>query len=140
MCHVNMLKRYHVRDGTKPLLNQNTVTSDTCNENENPGDDFVMNCDGCDIRLENAISNLRCHTLSQVSSVCILIVTMLFDGGGCNVGNPCIECTIDILKPIECTICDAVFQVKLKQCNIVPAKPIHCTVCGVKFPPNCVIQ
>ncbi len=54
MCHVNMLKGYHVRDDTKPVLNQNTVTSETCDDNENPGDDFVMNCDGCDIRLENA--------------------------------------------------------------------------------------
>ncbi len=40
MCHVNMLKRYHVRDNTKLILNQNTVTSDVCDENENPGNDF----------------------------------------------------------------------------------------------------
>ena len=60
MCHVNILKGY-VTDDTKPVLNQNTVTSDTCDDNENPGDDFVMNCDGCDIRLENAdiLSNLE---------------------------------------------------------------------------------
>ena len=51
---MNMVKGYHVRDDTKPVLNQNTVTSDTCDETENPGDDFVMNCDGCDIRLKNA--------------------------------------------------------------------------------------
>ena len=38
----------------KSKLNQNTVTSDTCHGTENPGDDFVINCDGCDIRLENA--------------------------------------------------------------------------------------
>ena len=61
MCHVNMLKGYHVRDDTKPVLNQNTVTSDTCDETENPGDDIVMNCDGCDIILENAdiLSNFK---------------------------------------------------------------------------------
>ncbi len=52
MCHVNMLKGYHVRDGdTKPVSSQNTVTSNTCDEGEIPGDDFVMNCDGCGIRL-----------------------------------------------------------------------------------------
>ncbi len=51
MCHVNMLKGYHVRDNTKPVLNQNTVASDVCDENENPSNDFFMNCDGCDIRV-----------------------------------------------------------------------------------------
>ncbi len=57
-----MLKGCHVRvDDTKPVLSQNTLTSDTCDERENPGHDFVMNCDGCDIRLENAdiLSNLE---------------------------------------------------------------------------------
>ncbi len=62
MYPVNWLQGYHVRDNTKPVLNQNTVTRDTCDENENPGDNFVMNCDGCDdTRLENAdiMSNLE---------------------------------------------------------------------------------
>ncbi len=76
MCHVNMLKGCHVRDDTKPVLSQNTLSSDTCDKSENPGDDFVMNCDGCDLRLENADISLRCLTFGQVSSVCILIVTM----------------------------------------------------------------
>ena len=74
-CHVNMLNDYHVRDNRKPVLNKKTVTNDICHETENPGDDFVMNCDGCDIRLENA-GSLRCLTLSQVSNVCILIVNV----------------------------------------------------------------
>ena len=39
----------------------------------------------------------------------------VFDGGGCNVDNPCFECSIDIVKPIECTICDAEVQVRLNQ-------------------------
>ena len=43
MFHVNMLKSSHVRDDdTKPVLSQNTLTSDTCDESENPGDDLVM--------------------------------------------------------------------------------------------------
>ncbi len=61
MCHVNMLINYHVRVDTNTLLNQNNVTSVTCDDNESPGDDFAMNCDGCDIRLEKAdiVSNLE---------------------------------------------------------------------------------
>ncbi len=51
MCHVNMLKFYHVRDdGTKPVLSQNTVASDTCGESENPGENIVIDSGGCDIR------------------------------------------------------------------------------------------
>ena len=134
MCHVNMLKGYHVRDNTKPVLNQNIFTSDTC------GDDFVMNCYGCDIRLENAdiLSNLESEVSHlQPSQQCMYPDSNhVFDGGGCNVDNPCVECTIDIVKPIQCTICDAEFQVRLKQCNIVPANPFHCTVCGVEFQLN----
>ena len=34
MCRGNMLKGYHVRDDTKPVLNQNTVTRDTGDEAE----------------------------------------------------------------------------------------------------------
>ena len=60
-----MLEGYHVRDDTKPVLNQNTVTNDTCNDSENSGDDFVMNCDGCDIKLENA--DILSHLESKVS-------------------------------------------------------------------------
>ncbi len=41
----------------------------------------------------------------------------VFDGGGLNVDNPCFECSIDIVKPVECTICDAEFQVILNQCE-----------------------
>ena len=138
MCHVNMLKGYHVRDDTKPELNQNI------DETENPGDDFVMNCDGCDIRLENAdiLSNLE----SKVSHLEPSQQRMypdsndVFDGGGCYVDNPGVECTIDVVKPIQCTICDAEFQVRLKLCHIVPANHIHCTICGVEFHPNCIIQ
>ncbi len=115
MYHAKMLKGYHVRDDTKPVLNQNTVTSDTCGESENPGDDFVMNCDGSDIRLENAdiLSNIE----SKVSHIEPSQQYMypdcnhVFDGGGCNVDNTCVECTIDIVKPFECTICHAEFQV-----------------------------
>ena len=61
MSYVNMLKDYHVGDDTKPVLNHNTVTNDTCDETVNPGDDFVMNCYSCDIRVENAdiLSNLE---------------------------------------------------------------------------------
>ena len=143
MCHVNM-KGYHVRDDTKPVLNQNTITSDTCGYNENPGDDFVMNCGGCDIRLENAdiLSNLESKVSHLETSQQYMYPDSnhMFDGGGCYVDNLCVECTIDIVKPIQCTICDAEFQVRLKQCNIVPAKPNHCTVCGVKFQLNCIIQ
>ena len=107
MCHVNMLKGYHVRDDTRPVFN--TVTNDTCDDNENSGDDFVMNCDGCDIKLENAdiLSNLE----SKVSHL-----------------EPSQQC----MYPVH-----SEFQVRLKQCNIVPAKPNHCTVCGVEFQPNC---
>ncbi len=66
MQHANMLKVYHVRDDdTKPLLNQNTVTSDTCDGNANPGDDVVMTCDICDIRLEN--SDILSNVESKVS-------------------------------------------------------------------------
>ncbi len=34
VCHVNMLKGYHVRDDTTPVLNQNTVNRDTSDEAE----------------------------------------------------------------------------------------------------------
>ncbi len=94
MCHVNMLKCYHVRDDTKPVLNQNNVTSDTCDETENPGDDFVMNCDGCDIRLENAdiLSNLETKVSHLEPQQCMYPDgNHVFDGGGCNVHNPCVE-------------------------------------------------
>ena len=47
MCHVNISKGYHVRYDTKPVLNQNTVTCDTCDETATPSDEFVMNYDGC---------------------------------------------------------------------------------------------
>ncbi len=61
MCHVKMLKDYQVRDDTKPVLNQNIVTSDAYDDNENPRDHFVLNYIGCDIRLETAdgLSNLE---------------------------------------------------------------------------------
>ncbi len=36
MCHLNTLKGCHVKDNTKPVLNQNIVTSNTCDENETP--------------------------------------------------------------------------------------------------------
>ncbi len=51
----------------------------------------------CEIRLKNAdiLSN---HVLA---------------GGGCNIDILCVECTIDIVKPNECTICDVEFQVRL---------------------------
>ncbi len=43
MCHVNMLTDYHIRDDDpKPILSQNTVTSDTSDESENAGYEFVM--------------------------------------------------------------------------------------------------
>ncbi len=66
MCRVNMSKGYHVRDDdTKPVLRRNTVTSDTCDESEIPGDKIVMNCDGCDIGLEN--TGILSNTDSNVS-------------------------------------------------------------------------
>ncbi len=130
MCHVNMLKRYHVRDDTKPVLNQNTITSDTSDDNENPGDDFVMNCDGYDIRLENAdiLSNLESKVSHfETSQQCMNPGSNhVFGGGGCNVGNPCVECNIGIVKPIQCTICDAEFQVRLKQCETYPLYRMWC--------------
>ncbi len=52
MCHVNMLKDFwyilYWGDGKKTVLSQNAVTIDTWDENENPGNDFVMDCRGCD--------------------------------------------------------------------------------------------
>ncbi len=49
------------------------------------------------------------------------------DSGGFIDDILCVECNIDIMKPIECTICDAELQVRLKQCGIVNEKPIDCT-------------
>ena len=144
MCHVNMLKGYHVRDDTKPVLIQNTVTSDKCDDTENPGDDFVMNCDGCDIRLEKAdiLSNLESKVSHLDPSQQFMYAdgNHVFDAGGWNVNNRCVKCIVDIVKSIEFTICDAEFQVRLKQCNTVPAKPNHCTVCDVEFKPNVKLQ
>ncbi len=108
------------------MSNQNTVTSDTCDDNVNPGEDIVMNCNGCDIRLGNAdtLSPLK----SKVSHLEPSQQRMypdsnhVFDGGSCYVANACVECTIDIVKPIQCILCDSEFQVRLKQCNIVPCK------------------
>ncbi len=80
MCYVNMLKGYHVRDGdTKPVLSQNTVTNDTCDESENPGDDFVMDCSGCGIRLENAdiLSNLEAKVSSAVLFTLIITIYLI---------------------------------------------------------------
>ncbi len=84
MCHVNMLKGYHVRDDTKPVFNHN----------------FIINCDGCDIRLENADipSNLGSKVLhlEPGQQFVYLASNHVFIGGGCNVDNPCLEGTIDI--------------------------------------------
>ena len=130
MCHVNMLKGYHVRDDTKPVLNQNYVTSDTCDETVNPGDDFVMKCDGCDIRLKNADiqSNFEFKVSHlEPSQQCMYPDSNdVFDGGGCYVYNICFECRIYMVKPIECTICDAEFQVRLKQCETYTPYCIWC--------------
>ncbi len=117
----------------------------SCDDNEKPGDDFVLNCDGCEIRLENAdiLSNLESKVSHlEPSQQCMNPEpdsNHVFNGGGCYVDNLCAECTVDIVKPIRCsgcTICDAEFQVRLKQCNIVPAKPYHCNLCGVEFQLN----
>ncbi len=51
MCNMNMLKEYNERNvDTKPVLSYNTVTGETCDESRNPGDDFVIDDGGCDIR------------------------------------------------------------------------------------------
>ncbi len=75
----------------------NTITSDTCDGNKNPGDDFHMNCDGCDIRLENAdiLSNLESKVSHlEPSQQCMYPESNhVFDSGGCNVDNQCVECT-----------------------------------------------
>ncbi len=52
MCHINMLKGFHVNDDTKPVLSQSTVTGDPCVEGDNHCDDFVTGSGGCDIRCE----------------------------------------------------------------------------------------
>ncbi len=101
-----------------------------------------MNCHECDIRLENAdiLSNLESKVSHlEPSQQCMYPNSNhVFDGGGCNVNNQFVECSIGIVEPVECTICDAESQVRLTQCNFVPAKPNHCTVCGVEFQPTCV--
>ena len=73
-----------------------------------------MNCHECDIRLENAdiLSNLESKVSHlEPSHQCMYSYSNhLFDGGCCNVNNPFVECSIDIVEPTECTICDAESQ------------------------------
>ncbi len=111
----------------KACIEPKHITSD---DNENPGDNFVMNCDGCDIRLEDAdiLSNLESKVSHlEPSQQCMYPDSNhVSDGGGCNVDNPCVECTIGIVKPIQCTICDAEFQVRLKQCETYPLYRMWC--------------
>ncbi len=58
------------------------------------GDDFVMNCNGCAIRLENAdiLSNLESKVSHlKPSQQCMYPENNhVFDGGGCYVENPCV--------------------------------------------------
>ncbi len=138
MYEVDMLRGYNAADDdTKPVLNQNTVTSDTCDDSDNPGEDFVINGHGCNLRLENAdmLSNLESKVSHLESSQQSMYPDSnhVFDGGGYNVDIPSVECNIDIVTPIECTICDAEFQVRLKQCE---PYPLHRMWCSTK----CVIQ
>ena len=53
----------------------------TYDVSENPGIDFVIDSDGCDIMLENpdilTLSLIMCHILNQVSSKCVLIIIYL---------------------------------------------------------------
>ncbi len=71
---MNMLKSYHVRDDdSSPVLARITVTSDTCDESENPGDDFMVDCGAFDIRLENAgiLDNLESKSHLEPSQQCM---------------------------------------------------------------------
>ncbi len=90
------------------MLSQRTVTGDTYDKNENPGDDFVIGSAGCNIGSENAdiLSNLE----SKVSHIepsqryMYRDSNHVFNGGCCNQDIPCIECTISIQKHIDCTV------------------------------------
>ncbi len=84
--------------------------------------DFVIDSGHCDISLDNAdlLNNLG-SKLSHLepSQRCMYPHSRhVFDGGGYNDEFPCVEYTIDSVKPTERIKCDDGFQVNLKQYNL----------------------
>ena len=66
------LKGYHVLDDdTKPVLNQTTLTSATCDESEYPGDEFVMS-----LTMEKLSKGLPSLSLQEIWSFDIRLLVV----------------------------------------------------------------